>query len=270
MSYTVPGVPRGVRNLLIATLAVYIVQLLPLAGPWVLENGALIPSAVFGGGQVWRLVTYLFLHDPSGPWHLLFNMLALWMFGTEIEQAWGGRRFVIFYFVSGVGAGLLSFVMWNTPIIGASGAVLALLTVYAWYFPKRQVLMFFVIPMPVWAAVALIGLISLVGSIGSVGGIAHLTHLGGIFVALVYLKGYPLFERWADGRRERREPRTVCLKAVQPVAKESRFSDVIDPILEKISKQGMSALTPADKETLQRASKRQREDEARGKILPFK
>ena len=147
-----PQVGPTIKFLLIANIGVYLLQILPGIGHFLLEWGSLVPAAAFSGGQVWRLLTYMFLHDPISPFHLLFNMLALWMFGMEIEVLWGSRRFAWFYFISGVGSGcfsvlhLFSPAMRVTGVIGASGAVLALLTVYAIYYPHRQVLLFFILP----------------------------------------------------------------------------------------------------------------------------
>lgn len=260
---------RGVRDILIASFAVYAVEILPAAGEYVMSYGALIPSKVGAEGQAWRLVTYMFLHDPRGPWHLVFNMLALWMFGGEIENLWGTRRFILFYIISGVCAGAVSFVMWNTPIVGASGAVLALLTVYAFYFPDRQVLMFFIFPMPVRIAVMIIGFISLAGSMSSAGGIAHLTHLGGIAVAIIYLKAQPLVCRFMTGAGVFRAQPRGSTDDGHVGARGRYFEEVIDPILQKISLHGVESLTAREREILRRASNGARRTVKDRKIIPF-
>ena len=269
LSYSPPSFPKGVRTLLVATVAVYVVQIIPTIGDIVLDLGSLIPFRVFAGAQVWRLVTYLFLHDPRGPWHLVFNMLALWMFGIEIENLWGTRTFVLFYLGSGIGAGLLSFVMWHNPIIGASGAVLALLTVYAFYFPQRRVLMFFIFPMPVWLAVAIIGFISLAGSMSGPGGIAHLTHLGGILAAVIYVKLFPLLARAGGEHRRRRSEQRMRHQAEERGSQQRFFEDHVDPILKKISEQGMGSLSAEERKILRAASRRGRDGGDASKIIPF-
>jgi len=269
MQFGAPQLTRGVRDLLIVSFAVYAVQILPLAGGSVMEYGALVPSLAVGKGQVWRTVTYMFLHDPQGPWHLVFNMLALWMFGIEIEERWGTRRFVLFYLASGMAAGMASFLMWNTPIIGASGAVLALLTVYASYFPDRRVLMFFIFPMPVRIAVLIIGFISLAGSMSSAGGIAHLTHLGGIVVAFMYLKAEPLYGWCAAKLKIARRALGGQRATADPKGKQRYYEDVIDPILRKISVHGIESLTAHERETLTRASGRAGGRKQVRKIVPF-
>jgi membrane associated rhomboid family serine protease len=259
MSYfATPVLTRGVKSILIATGAVWILQLVPWIGDRITFFGALVPNLAIAHGQIWRLATYLFLHAQS-PFHILFNMLALWMFGVEIEELWGTKRFVIFYFIAGVGSGLFSVLQWNSFIIGASGAVLALLTVYAFYFPGRTILMFFVFPLPVRFAVVIIGIMSLMGASSGAGGIAYLTHLGGIAVALLYIKYYNAFTLWMQESRRQKQNKPSILqfrpKKEKP-GKQQLFEDVIDPILKKISEKGMDSLTPEERKKLDEASKK--------------
>jgi len=143
-----PSFSGAVRGLILACVGVYIVQVaLVVIGP----GSDLAPSLerkfvmIFGlvpwlvlHGWVWQPVTYLFLHGD--PFHILFNMLALWMFGTTLEQDWGSRRFLQYYFLTGVGAGVLTFLVSirsQTPTIGASGAIYGLLLAYAVLHPNR-------------------------------------------------------------------------------------------------------------------------------------
>jgi membrane associated rhomboid family serine protease len=139
----------------------------------------------------------MFLH--GGIFHLLFNMLALWMFGTELERIWGTRYFLKFYGVAGIGAGVLTVLfsllpfgfadqVYRSTIIGASGAVYGLLLAYALYFPDRPIYMYFVFPIKAKYFVMIIGAITFYSSLGASGGIANATHLGGLLVAYVYLK----------------------------------------------------------------------------------
>lgn len=158
-----------------------------------------MPQDVLTHGYVWQPFTYMFVHD--GIFHILFNMLALWMFGVELERMWGSRYFTKFYLVSGVGAAvvqtLLSFLpfgplqqVYYIQTVGASGAVYGLLLAYARYFPHRPIYMYFVFPIPAKYFVLIIGAISLLSSIdGPGGGIAHTTHLGGLLAGYLYLKG---------------------------------------------------------------------------------
>jgi membrane associated rhomboid family serine protease len=158
----------------------------------------LVPSSVVRGFQVWRLATYMFVH--AGIFHLLFNMLVLWMIGSELERMWGMRYFLKFYFVTGIGAGTLTVLFSLLPfsfasalylsvIVGASGAIFGLLLAYALYFPDRLIYMYFLFPIKVKYFVAILGAIELYSSLAVMNGIASATHLGGLLVGYLYLKG---------------------------------------------------------------------------------
>jgi membrane associated rhomboid family serine protease len=277
MAFNFQAVPRGIRTLIIVTVAVWVVQILPLIGGLVGQWFALVPYQTFGHGQLWRLVTYLFCHDPHGPFHILFNMLTLWMFGVELEEMWGTRRFVLFYLASGVGSGLFSIitfispVMWFTPVIGASGAIMALLTVYALYFPRRQILLFFLVPVNVIVAVAIFGIISLYGSMQAWGNVSHLTHLGGIVIGVLYVKGFPLLTGFIENAKANAASVRRRADEQKKNADRDYFGNVIDPILKKISEHGMDSLTKEEKQALEEASKRKRGGAGDdGRIIPFR
>ena len=194
-----PRLPPCVKGLIIANVAVFILQLFPVGGigNFVTGIGAMNPVAAFGHLQLWRLVTYMFLHSPDMLFHILFNMLSLWWFGVELEDIWGWKKFLIFYFVCGVGSGLFTlFYLLVNPyviVIGASGAVLGLLTAYAIYYPQRQVLIFGLFPMKMRTLVIGYAVISIFFSItGGGGNVSHIVHLGGIVVAYIYLKVAPM------------------------------------------------------------------------------
>jgi len=145
----------------------------------------------------YQLVTYLFLHGGIG--HLLFNMLALWMFGLPLEQTWGTRRFLKYYFLCGIGAGICDTVVrvllaphasppW-VPTIGASGAIYGLLLAFGVLFPDTQVLMYFLFPIKAKYLVMIYGAVELLSAFRSGNsGIANLAHLGGMLFGLLYLE----------------------------------------------------------------------------------
>ena len=165
----------------------------------------LVPAYVVRQLFAWQLVTYMFVH--GGIFHILFNMLALWMFGAELERIWGTRYFLKFYFVTGVGAGALTVLFSLLPfdfaravyvssIVGASGAIYGLLLAYAMYFPERPILLI-VFWVPAKICVAILGAIALITSLSEIGGVANATHLGGLLVAYLFLKSnrvHPLSE----------------------------------------------------------------------------
>ena len=139
----------------------------------------------------------MFLH--GGIFHIVFNMLALWMFGAELERTWGTRYFLKFYFVTGIGAGVLTVLFSLLPfafarqlqdvnIIGASGAIYGLLLAYAIYFPERPILLI-VFWVPARLCVTILGAIAVFASLSEAGGVANATHLGGLLVGYLYLKG---------------------------------------------------------------------------------
>ena len=158
------------------------------------------PASVVGSGEIWRLLTYMFLHDQGSFFHILFNMLALWMFGVELERMWGSRFFLKYYFLCGIGAALTTVILSFVPFsffdslylsltVGASGAIYGILLAYALYFPHRPIYMYFVFPVPAKYFVMIMGGISLLSSLGgSGGGVAHTTHLGGLVAGYLYLK----------------------------------------------------------------------------------
>ena len=165
--------------------------------PSLQEYLGLVPALVLRQFWVWQLATYMFLH--GGLFHILFNMLALWMFGTELERIWGTRYFLKFYFLTGIGAGALTVVFSLLPfgfsqqvqhsvIIGASGAIYGLLLAYALYFPDRPILMI-VFWVPAKVCVAILGAIALLTSLSETGGTANATHVGGLVVGYLLLKG---------------------------------------------------------------------------------
>jgi membrane associated rhomboid family serine protease len=144
---------------------------------------------------VWQLVTYMFIHAGIG--HILFNMLALWMFGTEFERLWGTRRFLRFYFFCGIGAGICVVVAnymfgtvasRSTPTVGSSGAIYGLLLASAILWPDRQILMSFLFPIKMKYFVMIIGAIAFLNSFNTSSPVSDLAHLGGMLFGYLFLK----------------------------------------------------------------------------------
>jgi len=153
----------------------------------------LVPILVWKKYFLWQLATYIFLHGDMG--HILFNLLALWMFGGELESYWGSRKFLGYFFFCGIGAGFCTVVFSPyqfIPVIGASGAIYGILLAYGWLFPNRLIYIYFLFPIPAKYFVIIFGLLEFLyfsrGGTGS--GVAHLTHLGGLLFGLIYM-AYP-------------------------------------------------------------------------------
>jgi membrane associated rhomboid family serine protease len=187
-----PGPLTPAIKLLIWTNAVVFV--VSVFAPQLRIYFGLTPAAVFEQGWIWQVGTYLFLH--ADVFHILFNMLALWMFGVELERLWGTPFFFRFYGVCGLAAaattlagGLVSDRLYFATTIGASGAVYGVLAAYALYYPHRPIYLYFLFPIPARVFVALIGAIVFLSSISDArGGVAHAAHLGGLVAGYLYLK----------------------------------------------------------------------------------
>jgi membrane associated rhomboid family serine protease len=249
-------------------------------------TGAFFTPAILSG-EVWRLVTPLFLHADF--WHLFVNMFVLYWVGSRLEEMHGGWEFLAFYLCAGVFANAIAFGLEASGIapltlgIGASGAVTAAFVVYAFNFPRQTVLLFFVLPMPMWVALILYIAIDTMGAMG-IGrpGIGYIVHLGGALFGTVYYQTGFRF-----GRMFTRKPRTAGQRArpqlrVVPVEREDdtptpvgaavesqprpkeagepkepadeQFEARVDAVLEKVSKYGQESLTPEEREILFKAS----------------
>jgi membrane associated rhomboid family serine protease len=190
-----PGpISTALKALIAANVALFVITAVE---PQLREYLGLMPLLVVHQFWVWQLATYMFLH--AGLFHILFNMLALWMFGAELERIWGTRYFLKFYLLTGVGAGALTVLFSLLPfgfaqqvqhsvIVGASGAIFGLLLAYAMYFPERPILLI-VFWVPAKWCVAILGAIALFSSLSDTGGTANATHLGGLIVGYLLLKG---------------------------------------------------------------------------------
>lgn len=185
--------PPAVKHLLIINLLAFVALNTPMVAEYLFTYGALWPigSGRFG---VWQLVTYMFLHASFG--HIFFNLFALWMFGQAIENFWGTNRFVIYYFLTGIGAALLHMLVGGggAPTLGASGAVYGILLAFGMMFPNRPIMLLFP-PIPIKAKyfVAIFGAIELVSGLTRTNsGVAHFAHLGGMLVGFILIKYWGL------------------------------------------------------------------------------
>lgn len=290
------GMTPGVKILLVANIAVFVIQTLMRdtmgrqVGP-ITELFGFIPGLAIRGFEAWRFVTYMFLHGGIG--HILFNMLGLWMFGVQIEARWGRGPFLLYYLVCGLG-GALTYGLFNlfgmesfVPMVGASGAIYGILLAYGMMFPEAVILIFMIVPMKAKYAVVLFGLIELLSTVSdSGGGVAHLAHLGGMAAGFVFLRltipslraGLGLRAPW--GRRGTgRRPKVVRPDAgvwtggsARPSGGEPRGNGggatgpadgspaadkaEVDAVLDKISREGLQSLTAREQEILRRAGRR--------------
>lgn len=188
------GLPRGIKWLLIVNVAIFLVQYFSRGtrADDFFSYFALVPAAVVKLFFIWQLVTYMFLHGGIG--HLLWNMLALWMFGSELEQAWGTRRFLQFYLFCGAGAGvcvvLANYIFGNpaAATIGSSGAIYGILLVSAVLWPDRIILFSFLFPIKMKYFVMIVGAIAFLNSFNVNSGVSDVAHLGGMAFGYIFLK----------------------------------------------------------------------------------
>ncbi len=200
--------PSGVKALVLTNIAVYIVYFFGslIADRPIFESLQLVPIDVAYRFEIWQLVTYMFLHSLQSFWHILFNMLTLWMFGTPLEQTWGTKRFVQYYFVCGIGAGFCVVAMnmlFGDPrqhVLGASGAIYGLLLAYGMLFPDQQVLFSFLFPIKAKYMVMIMGGIAFLSSFQTGGTVSNLAHLGGMLFGFLYIRTQ------FGGRRRRTSP----------------------------------------------------------------
>jgi len=187
--------PPGLKWLIISNVAVFVLSF--LGGSWVQRNLTVL-FALYAEGAVrslfvWQLFTYMFLH--GGITHLLFNMLTLWFFGSQLERDWGTRRFLKYYFYCGIAAGICVLAVnmaigdWVRPTIGASGAIFGVLVAFGVLYPNQTVLMNFLFPIKAKYMVMIYAAIELLMTFGPNTGISTIAHLGGMAFGYVYLKG---------------------------------------------------------------------------------
>ncbi|MFA5833784.1 MAG: rhomboid family intramembrane serine protease [Bacteroidota bacterium] len=233
------------------------------------------------GFGFWQLFSYMFMHASFT--HILFNMLALWMFGMELEHVWGSRKFFIYYLLCGFGGGLANLLiapMFTSvgPTIGASGAVYGILLAFGMMFPDRPIYMYFLLPIKAKYFVVMYMAFE-VFSVGSMDGVAHFAHLGGALVGFLYLMadGYHFGSSYRAPRQEENIFTRMTGFGKQP-QRDKNYSDVseakvfdifenqkkeekqaqvqIDEILDKISKNGYQSLSDEEKKILFEASKK--------------
>jgi membrane associated rhomboid family serine protease len=257
--------------LLLANVVAFIAQIILARFSYFPTNHyfALSPAGL-KQGYLWQLVTYAFMHN--GPWHLLFNCFAIYVFGRAVEQAIGRKAFVGLYFASGIVGGLVQTLFglvlgrfFAASVVGASAAAFGLAAAYAMLFPDRVLLLFFIIPMRAKYLLALSGALALYGILFATDNIAHAAHLGGILTGILFVRYALNWDwHWPRLRRVQKPPprRLVKVssrpagtwgrgKADEDVPAEEFLSKEVDPILEKISAHGIQSLTARERGILE-------------------
>ena len=265
------------KYILIVTVAVFLVQVFGNnVTPWLAMQTELVLH-----GQVWRLLTAAFCHSEHSLFHIVLNMLCLWWFGRTLETMLGSREFLLFYLAGAIFASLVQLVL-DLFIagpgafgIGASGAIMGVIMLFAIYNPRATIYLFMVIPVQARFAVMLFALIDLVPVLSALSGrqlntgIGHAAHLGGLAFGFLYYRMSLRLERWLPGFSGKRFRQMTGpgrkLKIYQPEAKEASPEDLslrVDEILRKINDYGQDSLTEKERRILEQASQQYRNRES--------
>ncbi|MDP8205333.1 MAG: rhomboid family intramembrane serine protease [Candidatus Electryonea clarkiae] len=214
----------------------------------------------FWHGFLWQPFTYMFLH--GGFMHVFWNMFLLWMFGAQLESIWGPRRFLTYYLICGVGAGLLNAVVTPgspIPIVGASGSIYGLLLAFGLTFPNRVILLWFVLPIKAKYLVIIMGALELFFALSQPSSpIAHFAHLGGMLFGLVYLRKDNWIRsalRWQSNRVSRKNLEVVWNRSHEM----EKLQKEVDELLDKINESGYESLNRQEINRLKEASKKLKE-----------
>ena len=290
--------PPIIKNLLIINGAVFVFQLLlqnitfgGIPG-WYIINRWFALNPISGmdpvgqpyNFQIWQLITYQFMH--GGFFHIAINMFILWMFGIEIENLWGSKKFLIFYLTAGVIGGLFQILLSPVLIgglsgytIGASGAIMGVMVVFGILFPNRLIYLYFLIPIKVKYFIIVLVLIEIF-AVNSGGNVAHLAHVGGALTGFVYMMWdrsasfkniFRSTSQFGGGgnisnpfknisnpfKKKERNVEDASFYEIKDKQEEEHISQAdIDKILDKISQSGYQNLTEKEKKILFEASKK--------------
>ena len=277
--------PLVVKNLLIIN-GIFFLATIAMDMVWHVDLAQYLGLHYIGASdfQPYQFVTYMFMHGSFG--HLFFNMFALWMFGNAIENAWGPKRFLFFYMVCGIGAGLtqelVQYIQLNDIVqnyeyvrlnnrsipvdeylnmlttVGASGAVYGILLAFGMMWPNSRIYLYFLIPIKTKWFVLIYGLLELFSGFSSIDNVAHFAHVGGMVFGLL------LILYWKNGgtvglkmRFTKKNTGNSRPKSDWDYNKERHDEDRrTDEILDKISKGGYDSLTKEEKEFLFKQSKK--------------
>ncbi len=280
MSYSSPAFPRltpWVGRLIAVTAVAQLLLETVFVSPDIRYLLSMNPGAI--AGRPWGVVSYLFVH--SGIIHLATNMLGLYLFGTAVENRMGSRAFLLYYLYCGIGAAvfslLLSLVIPQSPIVGASGAVLGIAVAFAMYWPDAEILVF-PIPLPIKARtlVIVLAIMDLVAARFFPGGTAHEAHLGGMLAGWLFFKVQNISRRRPAPSPRQTPERVVMVQQTASREAEPRGSAPgrplqsrpgsdpvaaeLDRVLDKISASGIESLTPEERRFLNEVSKRKQRE----------
>ncbi|MAI86986.1 MAG: hypothetical protein CMF99_07550 [Candidatus Marinimicrobia bacterium] len=255
LSYKPSLFTDAIKTLISVNFAIFIFQSISSSEIIFFSNFGLVPKLVWSQLKIWQPFTYMFFHGDI--WHVLINMFVLWMFGSELERAWGKKNFLRFYFITGVGSGLgtMLFGLQSTiPIVGASGAIYGVLLAYGVMFPNRTVYLYGIIPIKsIWFVIG-IGVIAFFSSFNNFTNISHLTHLFGMIIGYLYLRRpvhfrslwFSVFKKVLEYRIQNQE---------KEISRSVEIERDLNSILDKINREGFKSLTQEEEKRLYKNSK---------------
>lgn len=260
---------EAIKILISINFVIYVLQSLAGKEDIFFRLFGLVPNVFISELMLWQPFTYMFFHAPYyssvGISHILLNMLGLWVFGRELEQAWGKSKFLKYYFLTGIGSGLITYLFQinsDNPVIGASGAVYGILLAYGISFPNRMLYIWGLIPVRSIWLVVIMGSIAFFGLLGRADGISHVTHISGMFIGYILIKKkwqladiiFAMRKKTVEFQVQRKEDRAL---------KKKYINRDIDIILEKIKEVGFSGLSNEEQSKLYEASKNLSKSEQR-------
>jgi membrane associated rhomboid family serine protease len=251
-----PNLPPVTRAILLINIAVFVAMyLIPPIGNFIGAYFSVFPINLLSVLQLWRLVSYQFLHASF--MHILFNMLMLYFLGPLIEGLWGPRTYLRFYLISGAIGGIVytllvvTHVLGAGTMVGASGAIYGLMAATAILFPRAQVYLFGILPMRMMTLLAITIIWSAMNFMAGQNAGGEAAHLSGIAVGVAFVYLRPRFVNWRLERNKGAWDRKI--------QGERQFQVEVDRILEKIHQQGIGNLTRKEKQLLQEATRREQQ-----------
>lgn len=250
-------IPKGVKLLICINICIFILTEISGQRNTFFNSFGIVPNEVWTNLKIWQLFTYLFIH--GGILHIFFNMFILWMFGKDLENEWGKNDFLFFYFLCGIGSGLIT-VLFSIksiiPIVGASGAIYGLLVAYGYTYPNRQVYLYGLFPIKVKYVVLGLGIMaSFAFFFSKQSNVSHITHLAGMGIGIILLsfninlrntkiEYYKFITKRLNNKKQRKRITTLQTKKK------------VDEILDKLNSSGWESLTKDEEQYLTKASKK--------------
>ena len=245
----------SIKLLVSVNFGIFLLQSLSGSERLFFELFGLVPKQIWSQFMIWQPVTYLFFH--GGIWHVLINMFVLWMFGSELERLWGKQHFLKYYFITGIGSGIITTMFSlhsTTPVVGASGAVFGVLLAYGITYPNRIVYLYGIIPIKSILFVIGIGVIAFISSFNGTTQISHITHLAGMAIGYIMLKRrWQWKDIWFSIHKKTLEYQIQ--REEKKISRRQELEQDINRLLDKINRDGFHSLSEKEEKQLYENSK---------------